>query len=130
MRLALRWHRGHGSIEPTTGQAMIGAAFQTVLRLKMATHAVVAGNGVHNEQLIRLIERVRSRQRRMQSEHAAKIEQSLRLARHRWHQLRPERGAQLLDEPQLFAVIVPRLTTHERVTLCRVTRSYVSSLCG
>ena len=45
-------------------------------------------------------------------------------------QLRPERGAQLLDEPQLFAVIVPRLTTHERVTLCRVTRSYVSSLCG
>ena len=60
MRLPLpSRHRGHRAIEPAAGHAVIGAALQTILRLEMAANAVVAGDRVHDKQLVRLIQRVR-----------------------------------------------------------------------
>ena len=56
-----RRQRRDRAVQPAAGHPLIGAAFQVVLRLEMAAHAVRAGDGVDQQRLVGLIHRVQRR---------------------------------------------------------------------
>ena len=57
----------------------------------MTAHAVGAGDGMHDQSLVLLIQVVNAAQRRMHPEEPAHIEQSIGLPRPWWHDLAAQR---------------------------------------